>query len=349
MTILQTPVATPPAAVIFGCTGPVLTDAERALFAKAGPLGFILFRRNCQTPEQVATLTAALRDSVGRPDAPILIDQEGGRVARLRPPHWPSLPPAGRVGAVADDELAAEAAWLHGRLLAAMLAPLGIDVDCAPVADVPQSGAHDVIGDRAFALDPSRVARLAGAQAEGLLAGGVLPVVKHIPGHGRAGADSHKELPRVTADLDTLAAVDFPPFQELAGLPLAMVAHVLYTAVDADRPSSVSPVVIAEIIRGRIGFDGLLISDDLEMEALSGTVPERAAATLAAGCDVALHCNGTVAEMAAVAAVVPHLTPESQARWARALNRRPAATTLPDAATVAAWRARLIDLVGNWD
>ncbi|MBB6251273.1 beta-N-acetylhexosaminidase [Nitrospirillum iridis] len=341
------PLSPAPAAIIFGCTGPVLTEAERSLFAATNPLGFILFRRNCETPEQVAALTTALRDSVGRPDAPILIDQEGGRVARLRPPHWPSLPPAGRVGAIADADLAQEAAWLHGRLLAATLAPLGIDVDCAPVADVPQAGAHDVIGDRAFGHDPAWVALLAQAQANGLMAGGVLPVVKHLPGHGRALADSHKELPRVTADLATLDAIDFAPFKALADLPLGMVAHILFTAVDADRPSSISPTVIRDIVRGRIGFDGLLISDDLAMEALSGTVAERAVAVLAAGCDVALHCNGTVAEMAAVAALMPPLTPEAQARWARAQGRRVSAAA--DAPAVAAWRARLTDLAGHWD
>ncbi|TWB43723.1 beta-N-acetylhexosaminidase [Nitrospirillum pindoramense] len=339
-----------PAAVIFGCAGPVLTEAERALFAAANPLGFILFRRNCETPEQVAALTAALRDSVGRPDAPIMIDQEGGRVARLRPPHWPSLPPAGRIGAIADDGLAKEAAWLHGRLLAAMLAPLGIDMDCAPVADVPQAGAHDVIGDRAFGHDPARVALLAGAQAEGLLAGGVLPIVKHLPGHGRALADSHKELPTVTADLATLDAVDFAPFKALAHLPAGMVAHILFTAVDARHPSSTSALVITKIVRERIGFDGLLFSDDLDMQALSGTRPERAAAVVADGCcDVALHCNGTVEDMAAVAAVVPPLTAQAQERWARAQALRPHQDTDADAATIAAWRARLIDLAGNWD
>ncbi|TWB77320.1 beta-N-acetylhexosaminidase [Nitrospirillum amazonense] len=338
-----------PAAVIFGCTGPVLTEAERALFAAANPLGFILFRRNCETPEQVMALTAALRDSVGRPDAPIMIDQEGGRVARLRPPHWPSLPPAGRVGAIADDNVAKEAAWLHGRLLAATLAPLGIDMDCAPVADVPQAGAHDVIGDRAFSRDPARVALLAGAQADGLLAGGVLPIVKHLPGHGRATADSHKELPTVTADLATLEAVDFTPFKALADLPAGMVAHILFPAVDARHPSSTSALVITKIVRGLIGFDGLLFSDDLDMQALSGTVAERAAAVVADGCcDVALHCNGTVEDMAAVAAVVPRLSQQAQERWARAQARRPASTDA-DAATVAAWRARLIDLAGNWD
>ncbi|MFV3130117.1 beta-N-acetylhexosaminidase [Niveispirillum sp. KHB5.9] len=305
------------AALVLGCEGTVLSAAERDFFRDANPLGFILFRRNVDSPDQVRALVADLRASVGR-HAPILIDQEGGRVARLRGPHWPELPPARAVGDIADLDAAGQAAWLHGRLLAAMLADLGIDVDCAPVADVPVPGAHDVIGDRAFAMDPSRVARLAGAQAAGLLAGGVLPVVKHVPGHGRAFADSHKELPVVHTKRAELEAWDFAPFKELAGLPAAMVAHVVFTDIDPALPASVSSTVIADIIRGHIGFDGLLFSDDLSMQALSGTLGQRTAAVLAAGCDVALHCNGQMVEMLDVAANARALDDAAMRRWTTA-------------------------------
>ncbi len=328
-----------PLALVLGCAGPRLSPEEKAFFRDADPFGFILFRRNVETPEQVRALVADLRDSVGR-DAPVLIDQEGGRVARLRPPHWPELPAAARIGALGDD--APHAAWLHGRLLAAMLSDLGIDVDCAPVADVPVPGAHDVIGDRAFAGDPARVALLAAAQAEGLLDGGVLPVVKHIPGHGRAFADSHLELPVVTTPLDALDAWDFAPFKALAGLPLAMVAHVVYTAIDPDRPASVSPQVIGRIVRDAIGFDGLLFSDDLSMQALSGSVGDRTAAVLAAGCDIALHCNGKMDEMHDAVTHAAPLTAVADTRWARAQGeRRP----IPPAEEAAALRAALADML----
>lgn len=305
------------AALVLGCEGTVLSAVERDFFRDANPLGFILFRRNVENPEQVRTLVRDLRDSVGR-HAPILIDQEGGRVARLRAPHWPELPAARAVGDLSDPEGATKAAWLHGRLLAAMLADLGIDVDCAPVTDVPVPGAHDVIGDRAFAMSPDRVARLAAAQAAGLLAGGVLPIVKHIPGHGRAFADSHKELPVVHTARAELEAWDFAPFKTLSYLPAAMVAHVVYTDIDADRPSSISPTVIGDIVRGHIGFDGLLFSDDLSMQALSGTLGQRTAAVLAAGCDVALHCNGQMAEMQDVVANARALDREGLRRWSAA-------------------------------
>lgn len=295
----------------------MLDADERAFFREADPFGFILFRRNVETPEQVRALVAELRACVGR-DAPVLIDQEGGRVARLRPPHWPALPSARAVGAVAGEAQAVRAAWLHGRLLAAMLADLGIDVDCAPVADVPVPGAHDVIGDRAFALEPERVAALARAQAEGLLAGGVLPVLKHLPGHGRAHADSHLELPVVEAGRDALEALDFAPFKVLADLPLGMVAHIVFTAIDPHRPSSTSPLVIDGIIRGHMGFQGLLFSDDIGMQALAGGAGDRAAAVLAGGCDVALHCSGVLAEMQEVAHAVRPLTAAADRRWQRA-------------------------------
>lgn len=343
------PTLTPPIALVLGCAGPVLQDEERRLFADTQPLGFILFRRNCQDPAQVAALVAALRDAVGRADAPVLIDQEGGRVARLRPPHWPTLPAAGRIGAIGDPDRAARAAWLHGRLLADLLAPLGIDVDCAPVADVPVPGSSDVIGDRAFSRDPALVARLAAAQAAGLLAGGVLPVVKHLPGHGRAQVDSHKELPRVDADWDTLCASDFAAFVPLASQgqgTLGMVAHVLYTRIDGSHPASVSPTVIRRVIRDHIGFDGLLFSDDLSMEALAGDIPQRARAVLDAGCDVALHCNGDLAEMRALAAEIGPMGGRAWDRW------RAARATLPphvDIVDAGALRAELRDLLGPWD
>ncbi|ACI98450.1 beta-N-acetylhexosaminidase [Rhodospirillum centenum] len=314
-----------PLAVAFGCAGPDLTAQERAFFREADPFGFILFRRNAETPEQVRRLTGDLRDAVGR-DAPVLIDQEGGRVARLRPPHWPEFPAARRIGDLAerDPEAGARAAWLDGRLLAHMLADVGIDVDCAPVADLPVPGSHDVIGDRAFGADPGLVARLARAQAEGLLAGGVLPVVKHLPGHGRASADSHRELPVVTAERAVLEATDFAPFRALSDLPCGMAAHVVYTAVDPAMPASTSAAVIRTVIRGWIGFQGLLFSDDLSMQALSGGPGERARAVLAGGCDVALHCNGVLAEMLEIAAAAPHLSEAGAVRWGRAAALRDA-------------------------
>lgn len=306
---------------------------------RADPLGFILFRRNCESPEQVRTLIADLRAAVGRADAPVLIDQEGGRVARLRPPHWPAFPPARRIGELAERDAAAghEAAWLCGRLLAHMLQDVGITVDCAPVCDVPVEGAHDVIGDRAFARDPALVASLARAVSEGLMDGGVLPVIKHIPGHGRAFADSHAELPVVDALPEDLARTDYAPFRALADMPLAMVAHVVLTSVDPDRAASVSPKVIREVVRGpAIGYDGLLFSDDVSMNALAGTVADRARALLAAGNDVVLHCNGVLADMRQVAAAVPPMSYAAAQRWARAQ----AARRVPDAVDVAALRAR---------
>lgn len=310
----------PASAAIVGCGGPTLTAPERALFARHPPLGFILFARNLVHPEQVRGLCQALRDCVGRADAPILIDQEGGRVARLRPPHWRLPPPAAVFGALAtrDRDAALAATRLNARLIADELAELGIDVDCAPVLDVPVPGAHDIIGDRAFALDPLLVAELGQAMAEGLMAGGVLPVMKHIPGHGRARADSHAELPAVEADLAALDARDFVPFRALSWLPVAMTAHVRYPAIDPLVPATCSRRVVAEIIRDRMGFDGLLVSDDVCMGALSGPLPERAAAALAAGCDVVLHCSGDSEEMAALLPTLPGLDAAAARRLAAA-------------------------------
>jgi beta-N-acetylhexosaminidase len=311
------------AAFIAGCSGPELTPDERAFFRDAAPWGFILFRRNVETPAQVAALTAELRAAVGRADAPVLIDQEGGRVHRLRPPHWPAYPPGRAYGDLyARDPMAGrELTRLAARLIAHDLLQIGITVDCLPVLDVPVRGAHDVIGDRAYAEDPATVAVLGRAAAEGLMAGGVLPVVKHVPGHGRAAADSHLELPTVTASRAELEARDFAPFRALADMPLAMTAHVVYADIDPGRPATTSHVVMTQIIRGLIGYDGLVMSDDLSMNALAGSLGERAQAAFAAGCDVALHCNGAMAEMKAVAAEAPALEEESARRAEAALAR----------------------------
>ncbi len=316
---------TPPLAVVFGVAGPRLDEAERRFFAETRPLGFILFARNCETPDQIRALVADLRACVERADAPVLIDQEGGRVARLKPPHWRAAPPAARFGALdaRDPARAAEAARLNARLIAADLAALGVTVDCLPVLDLADPEGHEVIGDRAFSNNPEAIARLGRAVCEGLLAGGVLPVVKHMPGHGRARADSHHALPVVDAPLELLRATDFAPFRALADAPWGMTAHVAYSALD-DRPATVSRRVIGEIIRGEIGFDGVLVSDDLAMEALSGGPGERAAAALAAGCDVALHCSGELDAMRAVAAAARPLDEAGLARLAAAEARREA-------------------------
>lgn len=290
------------AAAIFGCSGPALTRDEAAFFRDAKPWGFILFGRNIETPDQVRALTRSLRETVGRADAPILIDQEGGRVARLGPPHWPLFPPGRAYGeAAAGDPLLRRAlAWLGARLIAHELAALGVNVDCAPVLDVPDPQGHEIIGDRAYGDKPEVVAALGRAAAEGLLAGGVLPVVKHIPGHGRAIADSHLELPVVETGFDDLDARDFAPFRVLSDMPMAMTAHVIYAAVDRKHPATTSKKVMRKVVRGAIGFDGLVMSDDLSMKALTGSFRERAERSLAAGCDVVLHCNGGMAEMTAV-------------------------------------------------
>ncbi len=324
--------------LILGLAGPVMTEAERAFFRSVDPAGFILFRRNVDNPAQVRALTDALRDLSGRDDLPILIDQEGGRVARLGAPHWPAFP----AGAVFDRlyriaaVTAIEAARHNALALALMLRELGINVDCLPVLDVPQPGAHDIIGDRALGIDPMQVAALGSAVLRGLTEGGAVGVVKHIPGHGRAAADSHLELPVVRADADALA-IDLEPFERLADAPMAMTAHVVYTAFDPDRCASLSPVVIGDIIRGRIGFDGLLMSDDLGMQALSGDFGERTQGVLAAGCDVALHCSGDMAEMEAVAAAAPAaMTDIAVARLDRAMAATRGAPQGDFAAAIAA-------------
>lgn len=309
-------------AAIYGCAGTELSSKERSFFREAQPWGFILFARNVADPAQLRSLTADLRETVGY-DAPVLIDQEGGRVQRLLPPHWRAWPAGRRYGEIyaRDAEKGLAAARLGAQLMAAELRDVGITVDCLPVLDVPVPGAHDVIGDRAYAETPEIVAALGLAAAGGLLSGGVLPVVKHMPGHGRAGVDSHKSLPVVDTPKAELERIDFAPFRALRQMPLGMTAHVVYKALDPDNPATTSGIVIREIIRGAIGFDGLLMSDDLSMQALSGTLRERARASLAAGCDLALHCNGRMPEMEEVAAEAPILSGKPLARSEAALAR----------------------------
>lgn len=310
-------------AFIAGCSGLELTPDEAAFFKEAAPWGFILFRRNVETPEQVRALCAALREAVGRSDAPILIDQEGGRVQRMGPPQWPKYPPAQVFGRLHTGNPFAqrELARLGARLIAHDLRAVGVTVDCLPVLDVPSPGAHDIIGDRAYGATPGQVAVLGRAAAEGLLAGSVLPVIKHMPGHGRAGADSHLALPVVDASREDLEKHDFVPFRMLTDMPLAMTAHVVYSALDPERPATTSRTVIQEIIRGHIGYDGLLMTDDLSMHALSGSFRDRAEAAFAAGCDMALHCNGDMDEMKAVAEAAPVLDGAARRRAEAALAR----------------------------
>ena len=310
-------------AFVCGCAGLALEPDEMSFLAEAQPWGLILFRRNVDTPDQLRHLTRSFRDVVGRPDAPVLVDQEGGRVQRLGPPHWPRYPSAARIGqAYATDPAAGlRLARRGGELVARNLSDCGITVDCAPVLDVPHEGSSGVIGDRAFGRDPESVARLGRAFAEGLMAGGALPVMKHCPGHGRAEVDSHVELPTVSADLAALAR-DFAPFKALADLPMAMTAHVTYMALDPERPATTtSRIVIEKVIRGEIGFDGLLLSDDLSMEALKGSLGSRAEKAFSAGCDIALHCNGAREEARQVAAVAPQLDGRAASRAEAALRR----------------------------
>jgi beta-N-acetylhexosaminidase len=312
-----------PRAVILGCAGETLTADEQPFFRDADPVGFILFRRNCRSPDQVRDLVLSLREAIGRSDAPILIDQEGGQVARLRPPHWRPYPSAARLGSL-PDPLAEAAARLGARLIADDLYHLGITIDCSPVLDLPVPGADPVIGDRAYGTLPGRVARLGQAVCEGLLEGGVLPVIKHIPGHGRARVDSHDVCPVVETARDELRRTDFAPFRGLSGMPWAMTAHIVYMAIDSAAPATLSRCVISEVIRGDIGFDGVLVSDDLSMRALGGEIGERAQHALAAGCDLVLHCNGNPGEMEDVVASARRISVETARRLARgeALRRR---------------------------
>lgn len=308
-------------AAIYGCAGHRLTEAEKTFFAETRPWGFILFRRNIDTPDQVRALTSELRAAIGNADAPILIDQEGGRVQRMGPPHWPKYPPGDAyLKATNDLSTARELVRLGARLMAHDLREVGINVDCAPVLDTPVPGAHDIIGDRAYGADPETVAQLGRAAAEGLLAGGVLPVIKHMPGHGRAFADSHKDLPVVHADLDTLDAWDFAPFKSLSDMPIGMTAHIVFTAIDPKRPATQSRKAI-RMIRERLGFGGLLLSDDLVMNALSGTLTQRAHKALKAGCDIVIHWNGVMDEMRQVAEGVGPLKGAAKRRAEAAMAR----------------------------
>ena len=308
-------------AFICGCKGLSLEPHERELIARHLPWGLILFKRNIGDPAQVAALVASFREIVGRENAPVLIDQEGGRVQRMGPPHWPAYPAAARFGEMKGTNLQKfNAALLNARIMAADLVAVGINVNCTPVLDVPAPDSHNIVGDRAYGTDPVFVAAMGRAVAEGMLAQGVLPVVKHIPGHGRAKADSHLELPRVSASRKELEKTDFDSFGLNCGAPLGMTAHVVYEAIDPDRPATTSPLVVEKIIRGHIGFRGLLMSDDLSMKALSGDFGDRARAVFAAGVDVALHCNGDWAETEPVAMAAPLLKGKSLKRAERALK-----------------------------
>lgn len=305
------------ATILGGIAGPDLTPAERDFFRAADPWGFILFGRNIDTPQQLRRLTAALREAVGR-DAPILIDQEGGRVQRMRAPHWTDFRPPLQQAALGE-----RAVWLHHVLLGQELRDMGIDADCAPVLDIARDDTHPFLRDRCLGCDAATVARLGRIAADALMAAGVLPVIKHMPGHGRARVDSHKDLPVVDATLDELDATDFAPFRALADLPMAMTAHIRFTALD-DAPATASAPVI-RMIRDRIGFDGLLMSDDIGMQALSGSMSERAAAIIGAGCDLVLSCNETPAQMEDIVAAAGRLGDTARRRAARALDlRRPA-------------------------
>jgi beta-N-acetylhexosaminidase len=311
-------------AFITGTSGLILTAQEREFLREERPWGFILFKRNVDTPLQVARLVQDFKETVGDADAPVLIDQEGGRVQRLSSPHWPVYPPGAVFGALYDRDRAAglKAARLSAQLIANDLADLGITVDCLPLADVPAPGADAVIGDRAYGTEPDKVVAIARAVTEGLELGGVLPVLKHIPGHGRATADTHLKLPVVDASKNDLEAVDFAAFKALADLPMAMTAHVVFSAIDATQPATTSATIIEQVIRGGIGFQGLLMSDDVSMNALTGSIAERTRAIVSAGCDMVLHCNGELAEMRQVAAEAPVLSGEALKRAQRALAAR---------------------------
>jgi beta-N-acetylhexosaminidase len=332
-------------AAIYGLAGLELTDSERDFFRDADPAGFILFKRNCETREQVRRLTDSLRELSGRPDVPILIDQEGGRVARMKPPEWPAFPAAERFAALypVAPSSASEAVRANTRAVALMLREVGVNVDALPLLDVRQEGASDIIGDRALGSDPMQVAALGRAVLDGLASAGVVGIVKHIPGHGRALVDSHKELPVVTASEQELE-VDLEPFERLSGAPMGMMAHVVYTVWDAERPASMSPTIIREIVRARIGFDGWLMSDDLGMEALQGDFGARAAGVVAAGCDVALHCSGKMDEMVAVAEAVPAMAAAAEARMVRAMATAAAPADGSDFAESIATRDALLAL-----
>src|SRR5712675_3298651 len=330
-------------AFITGVSGPKLTAAERKLMAAERPWGFILFKRNIETPDQVAHLVRELRQTVESAGAPVLIDQEGGRVQRLGPPHWPVYPPGALFGRLydIDSALGLTAARLSARLIADDLLKVGVTVDCLPLADVPVAGADAVIGDRAYGTEPGKVAAIARAVTDGLEQGGILPVLKHIPGHGRATADTHFRLPEVDTSKTELERTDFAAFRPLAELPMAMTAHVVFSALDPAQPATTSATIIGQVIRGVIGFQGLLMSDDVSMNALAGSLAERTRAIVNAGCDIVLHCNGKLDEMRDVAREMPELAGEALARARRALASRGAPQTFDRLAA----RAELDELV----
>jgi beta-N-acetylhexosaminidase len=330
-------------AFITGVSGPELTAAEREFIGAERPWGFILFKRNIETPAQVILLVRELRAAIWNPDAPVLIDQEGGRVQRLGPPHWPVYPPGAAFGVLYDIDRAAglTAARLSARLMAADLVELGVTVDCLPLADMPVAGADAVIGNRAYGTEPDKVAAIARAVTEGLEQGGILPVLKHIPGHGRATADTHFRLPEVDTPKAELERTDFAAFRPLADLPMAMTAHVVFSALDPAQPATTSATIIRQVIRGVIGFQGLLMSDDVSMNALAGSIAERTRAIVAAGCDMVLHCNGKLDEMREVARETPELSGEALKRAGRALASRRA----PQAFDRLAARAELDALI----
>jgi len=333
-------------AAIYGLAGTELTPDEAAFFADSRPAGYILFKRNIETREQLRRLTDALRDVEGHDEVPILIDQEGGRVARMRPPEWQAFPPGeafDRLYQMAPSS-AIEAARVNARALGLMLNDVGINVDCLPMLDVRQPGASDIVGDRALGSEPMQVAALGKAILEGLKSAGVLGVIKHIPGHGRALVDSHHELPHVDASDEELS-VDIEPFERLRDAAMGMTSHLLYKQWDAERPASQSPFVIQDIIRQRIGFDGFLMSDDIGMEALAGDHGQRAAACVAAGCDVALHCDGKMENMLLVANAVPEISAEGEARLSRAMAMRFTPDDEMDFAEAVAKRDALLALV----
>src|SRR5229473_8415775 len=311
-------------AFITGVSGPELSAAEREFIRVDRPCGFILFKRNIETPTQVISLVQELRRAVGDAGAPVLIDQEGGRVQRLGPPHWPIYPPGAAFGALYDIDpaLGLTAARLSSRLIAADLIALGITVDCLPLADIPVAGSDAVIGNRAYGTEPAKVAAIARAVTEGLEQGGILPVLQHIPGHGRATADTHFRLPVVDTPREELEKTDFAAFKPLADLPMAMTAHVVFSALDPAQPATTSATIIEQVIRGVIGFQGLLMSDDVSMNALAGSIAERTRAIFAAGCDMVLHCNGKLDEMREVAAETPELSGQALERASRALASR---------------------------
>src|SRR3984893_18420520 len=311
-------------AFITGSSGTTLTAEERAFIAHQRPWGFILFRRNIDNPAQVTALVREMRDAAGAPDAPVLVDQEGGQVQRFRPPHWPNYPAGAVFGQLydIDSKLGLQAARLSARLIADDLPPMGVTVDCLPLADVPVPGADAVIGDRAYGDEPNKVAAIARAVTEGLEQGGILPVLKHIPGHGRATADSHLALPTADTPREQLESTDFAAFKPLADLPMAMTAHVVFSAIDAAQPATTSATMIERVIRGLIGFQGLLMSDDVGMNALAGSIGERSRALIAAGCDIILHCSGKLDEMQEVAREAPELSGKALIRARQGLAAR---------------------------